>query len=154
MGTVAAVAFAAVLYKIVRSPAVSAMLTSIIHSALHAILDRDDGMVTAELAVCLPVLVLLLAVALGAVSVASTRIRVADLAPRSRATSGTWRALRVSLLRSDARDGPAIHIVIARSIDEVTATASAKVGMLGSSLSAVTVTATSVAALEPADSPP
>jgi len=37
VGTVAAVAFAAVLYKIVRSPAVSAMLTSIIHSALHAI---------------------------------------------------------------------------------------------------------------------
>lgn len=37
VGTVAAVAFAAVLYKIVRSPAVSAMLTSIIRSALHAI---------------------------------------------------------------------------------------------------------------------
>jgi hypothetical protein len=37
VGTVAAVAFAAVLYKIVRSPAVSSMLTSIIHSALHAI---------------------------------------------------------------------------------------------------------------------
>lgn len=37
VGTVAAVAFAAVLYKIVRSPAVSAMLTSIIHSALHGI---------------------------------------------------------------------------------------------------------------------
>ena len=37
VGTVAAVAFAAVLYKIVRSPAVSSMLTSIIDSALHAI---------------------------------------------------------------------------------------------------------------------
>jgi hypothetical protein len=37
VGTVAAVAFAAVLYKIVRSPAVSSALTSIITSALHAI---------------------------------------------------------------------------------------------------------------------
>jgi hypothetical protein len=37
VGTVAAVAFAVVLYKIVRSPAVSAALTSIINKALHAI---------------------------------------------------------------------------------------------------------------------
>ncbi|MDT4920889.1 MAG: hypothetical protein QOI15_1791 [Pseudonocardiales bacterium] len=37
VGTVAAVAFAAVLYKIVRSDAVSAALTSIVTSALHAI---------------------------------------------------------------------------------------------------------------------
>jgi Protein of unknown function (DUF4244) len=37
VGTVAAVAFAVVLYKIVRSPAVSSALTSIIQSALHAI---------------------------------------------------------------------------------------------------------------------
>jgi hypothetical protein len=37
VGTVAAVAFAVVLYKIVRSPAVSSALTSIIRSALHAI---------------------------------------------------------------------------------------------------------------------
>jgi hypothetical protein len=37
VGTVAAVGFAVVLYKIVRSPAVSSALTSIINSALHAI---------------------------------------------------------------------------------------------------------------------
>jgi len=37
VGTVAAVAFAVVLYKIVRSAAVSSALTSIITSALHAI---------------------------------------------------------------------------------------------------------------------
>lgn len=37
VGTVAAVAFAMVLYKIVRSDAVSSALTSIIDSALHAI---------------------------------------------------------------------------------------------------------------------
>jgi Protein of unknown function (DUF4244) len=37
VGTVAAVAFAVVLYRIVRSSAVSSALTSIIKSALHAI---------------------------------------------------------------------------------------------------------------------
>ena len=37
VGTVAAVAFAVVLYKIVRSDAVSSALSSIIQSALHAI---------------------------------------------------------------------------------------------------------------------
>lgn len=37
VGTVAAVAFAAVLYKIVRSGAVQSALSSIIQSALHAI---------------------------------------------------------------------------------------------------------------------
>jgi hypothetical protein len=37
VGTVAAVAFAAVLYKVVRSPAVSSALSSIVQSALHAI---------------------------------------------------------------------------------------------------------------------
>jgi hypothetical protein len=37
VGTVAAVAFAAVLYKVVRSPAVSDALSSIVTSALHAL---------------------------------------------------------------------------------------------------------------------
>jgi hypothetical protein len=37
VGTVAAVAFAVVLYKVVRSPAVASALTSIVQSALHAI---------------------------------------------------------------------------------------------------------------------
>ncbi len=37
VGTVAAVGFAVVLYKIVRSPAVSSALSSIVKSALHAI---------------------------------------------------------------------------------------------------------------------
>jgi hypothetical protein len=37
VGTVAAVAFAVVLYKIVRSPAVSSALSSIVQQALHAI---------------------------------------------------------------------------------------------------------------------
>ncbi len=35
VGTIAAVAFAAVLYKVVRSPQVEAALSSILQSALH-----------------------------------------------------------------------------------------------------------------------
>lgn len=37
VGTVAAVAFAVVLYRVVRSPAVSSTLASIVQSALHAV---------------------------------------------------------------------------------------------------------------------
>lgn len=37
VGTIAAVAFAVVLYKIVRSDAVSSTLSSIVRSALHAL---------------------------------------------------------------------------------------------------------------------
>lgn len=37
VGTVAAVGFAVVLYKVVRSPAVSAALSAMVQSALHAI---------------------------------------------------------------------------------------------------------------------
>jgi hypothetical protein len=37
VGTIAAVAFAAVLYKIVRSSAVQSALSAIIQSALHAV---------------------------------------------------------------------------------------------------------------------
>lgn len=37
VGTVAAVGFAVVLYKVVRSPAVSSALTAIVRSALNAI---------------------------------------------------------------------------------------------------------------------
>jgi len=37
VGTVAAVAFAVVLYRIVRSPAVASTLSSILQTALHAL---------------------------------------------------------------------------------------------------------------------
>ena len=85
-------------------------------------------MVTAELAVCLPVLVLLLAVALGAVSVASARIRVADVAREAARLAARGDSAGVGGL--EAREAPAIHIGIARFSNQVTATASAKVGML------------------------
>jgi Flp pilus assembly protein TadG len=109
--------------------------------------DRDDGMVTAELAVCLPVLVLLLAVALGAVSVASARIQVADVAREAARLAARSDTAGVAAL--EGREVPRIHIAITRTTTQVTAVATAEVGVLGNALPAVTVTATSVAALEP-----
>ena len=71
VGTVAAVAFAALLLAIVRSGPVKSALTEIIVSrARHGVVTRGAhpgaGAATAELAVALPSLVLVLALALGA----------------------------------------------------------------------------------------
>jgi Flp pilus assembly protein TadG len=108
-------------------------------------------MVTAELAVCLPVLVLLLAVALGTVSVASARIRVADAAREAARLAARGDDSGVARLIRD--DAPGIKIAISRSGTEVSATATSHAGLLGSALPAVAVTATSVAALEPVGPP-
>lgn len=102
---------------------------------------------TAELAVCLPVLVLLLAVALGAVSVASTRIRVADVAREAARLAARSDDAGVGALVS--REAPAVRIAISRSADQVTATATATARIVGAALPSATVTATSIAALEP-----
>src|SRR3954470_20406070 len=99
--------------------------------------DRDSGMVTAELAMCLPVLVLLLTVALGTVSVASARIRVADVAREAARLAARGDDAGVASLES--RIAPAIHVVLRRSATQVSATATAKVGMFGSNLLPVTV---------------
>jgi hypothetical protein len=109
--------------------------------------NRDDGMVTAELAVCLPVLVLLLAVALGAVSVASARIRVADVAREAARLAARSDDAGVGALV--AREAPSVRITVRRSADEVTAVATAKPRLVGGTLPSITVTATAVAALEP-----
>jgi Flp pilus assembly protein TadG len=111
----------------------------------------DRGMVTAELAACLPVLVLLLAVAVSAVSVASMRVRVQDAAreaARAAARGDDSAALR---LARAAAPGASVHL--ARSGGDVTATASVPAHLLVPFLPAVTVTARAVAAVEPAHDP-
>jgi len=85
-------------------------------------------MVTAELAVCLPVLVLLLAVALGTVSVASARVRVADVAREAARLAARGDDAGVAHLEADV--APGIHVGLRRSITDVTATATAKVTIL------------------------
>jgi hypothetical protein len=104
----------------------------------------DAGMVTAELAVCLPVLVLLLSVALGAVSVGAAKIRVVDAARE---------AARVAARGGDPDAVDGVHLSISRSSTQVTVVASSTARLIGNALAPVEVTATAVAALEPSGVP-
>jgi len=108
-------------------------------------------MVTAELAVCLPVLVLLLAAALSTISVASSRIRVADVAREAARLAARGDDAGVARLQAEVAP---IHITVRRSAGEVTATAKVHVGLWGSALPAVIgVESSAVAALEPTGVP-
>ena len=107
----------------------------------------DRGMVTAELAACLPVLMLVLAVALGAVSVVAARVRVQDAAREAaraaaRGAAGTGRGLA-------ARAAPGASVSISTAGDDVTAVVSVRVHPFGGWLPAMTVTERAVAAREP-----
>jgi Flp pilus assembly protein TadG len=104
-------------------------------------------MVTAELAVCLPVLVLILAAALSAVQVTSNRIRVQDAAREAaRALARGDRAHAQSLARADA---PGVEIASSTEGEDVVVTARLRVHLLANWLPAVTVSGRAVAALEP-----
>lgn len=110
--------------------------------------SRDDGgMVTAELAACLPVLVLLLAVALSAVSVASLRVRTEDAAREAARAAARGDAAAAARLAGAAVSG--VQLRLTQSATEVTATASARAQLLVPFLPAVIVTETAVAAREP-----
>lgn len=109
-------------------------------------------MVTAELAACLPVLVLLLAVALSAVSVASLRVRAQDAAreaARAASRGDTDAAARLA----DAA-APGAQLLLSRSATDVTATASARAHLLVPFLPAVTLTEQATAAREPSSGEP
>ncbi len=104
-------------------------------------------MVTAELAACLPVLVLVLAVALTAVSVVAARVRLQDAAREAaraaaRGDSATGRALA-------ARAAPGAGVVITRHGAEVVAVARTVVHPLGGWLPSITLREQAVAAAEP-----
>jgi len=103
-------------------------------------------MVTAELAVCLPTLVLVLAIALSAVTVAGARVRVQDAAREAaraaaRGDPGTADVLAERAMRS-------VRISTATSEGLVTVTATATVHLLASWLPAVTLVEHATAALE------
>jgi Flp pilus assembly protein TadG len=112
----------------------------------------DGGTVTAELATCLPVLVLLLAVVLSAVSVAGVRVRAQDAAreaARAAARGDTAAALRLA-----RQYAPGAVITISASPDEVTVVARVPARLLAQWLPSVTVTERAVAAVEPASGEP
>ena len=104
-------------------------------------------MVTAELAACLPVLVLLLAVAVSAVTAANARVRAQDAAREAARAAARGDQAAARSLAAQAAPGVSVQITVAG--DEVVAVASLRMDLLASWLPAVTVTETAVAALEP-----
>jgi TadE-like protein len=104
-------------------------------------------MVTAELAACLPVLVLLLAVALSAVSVASVRVRAQDAAREAARAAARGDSASATRLASDAAPGARVQVSV--SGRDVIAVASVHAHLLVPFLPAVTVTERAVAAREP-----
>lgn len=107
----------------------------------------DRGMVTAELAACLPVLVLVLAVALTAVSVAGARVRAQDAAreaARAAARGDPGAARRLA-----AETAPGYQLSIARTGSDVVAVVRARVRALGHVLPAFSISERAVAAVEP-----
>lgn len=107
----------------------------------------DGGTVTAELATCLPVLVLLLAVVLSAVSVGGARVRAQDAAREAARAAARGDDAAARRLAQEYAPGAAISI--AKSADQVTVVARMKVHLLASWLPSVTVTERAVAATEP-----
>ena len=112
----------------------------------------DRGMVTAELAACLPVLVLILGVAISAVDVVAERVRLADAAREAaravaRGDPGTGRRLAVG-------EAPGARLAVSTGAGVVTAVVTKEVHPLGGWLPSITVTERCVAALEPSAAPP
>jgi Flp pilus assembly protein TadG len=108
---------------------------------------RDGGMVTAELAACLPVLVLILGVAISAVAVVAERVRLQDAAREAARAAG--RGDQAIGRRLAEQAAPGARVTISGSATTVVAVASARVHPLGGWVPAITVTERCVAAVEP-----
>lgn len=113
---------------------------------------NDQGTVTAELAACLPVLVLVLAVALTAVGAASTRVRLQDAAREAARLAA--RGDEPGAKKVAARIAPGSRLQLRISDGDVLATVDATVHPLTDALPGIPVAETAVAALEPAGSSP
>lgn len=112
--------------------------------------SRDAGMVTAETAAVLPVVVLLTTMAVGAIGLASARIRVTDAAHvAALALARGDRGTADRLVRSS---GPAAALTVRSSTPgqlHVTVTRVVRIGPLPG----IPVTATAVAPVEPTSAP-
>jgi len=105
-------------------------------------------MVTAELAVCLPVLVLVLGVAISAVSVVAERVRLQDAAREAARAAGRGDQVVARRLAEEA--APGVRLTFSGGGGStVVAVARARVRPLGGWLPAITVTEQCVAAVEP-----
>lgn len=112
----------------------------------------DTGTATAELAACLPVLVLVLAVALTAVGAAGTRVRLQDAAREAARLAA--RGDDPSAQQVAARIAPGARLQLRVRGGEVVATLRATVHPLTDLLPGLTVTETAVAAVEPTGASP
>jgi Flp pilus assembly protein TadG len=110
--------------------------------------SRDGGMATAELAACLPVLMILVLAGLAAVSVADQRIRVHDAATAiARAQARGDPATAQRLFTQLAPSGSTFTV---RTGDgEITATVHVTVRPFGHRFGSYDLTEQSVAAIEP-----
>jgi hypothetical protein len=112
----------------------------------------DRGMVTAEMAACLPVLVLVLGVALTAVTVVGARVRLQDAAREAaRAVARGDPAVGSGLAKAAA---PGASVTVRRGRTDVVAAASERVHPLGAWLPGISITERSVAAVEPKGASP
>jgi Flp pilus assembly protein TadG len=106
----------------------------------------DAGMATAELAVALPVLMLLVLTAVYAVQVAGTRVRCLDAAREVARAAARSDPAALGLARA-VLPGSSVHV--RRSSAAVTATVTIRLRPLGSGLPAVTVSEQITARTEP-----
>jgi Flp pilus assembly protein TadG len=110
---------------------------------------RDGGMATAELAVALPVLVLVVAAAMTAVSVLLAQLRCVDAAREGARAAA--RGEPIEVVRSvTGRAAPAGAVVeVTTTGDEVSVQVSARAGVVGGRLPTFQVGDTAVALREP-----
>ena len=108
---------------------------------------RDSGAVTAELAACLPVLVLVVAVALSAVTVAGDRVRAQDAARE--AARATVRGDTIAAQRLVTSAAPGAFLSLSHDGDVTIATVRLVVHPLASWLPSVTVQERAAALVEP-----
>ena len=111
----------------------------------------DDGLVTAELAVCLPVLVAVLAMCLAVVSVVAERVRVQDAATEAARAVARGDPSAAARLVSQLAPGATLTVSRAGSLD--VAVVRIDVRPLGGSVGSYTVTGRGVAPDESTSSP-
>jgi len=109
-------------------------------------------MVTAELAACLPVLVLVLGVAVSAIGVVAERVRLQDAAREAARAAG--RGDPGIGLRLAHEAAPGARVSVSTGGGTVQAVATGTVHPLGDWLPAITVSERSVAAVEPTGASP
>jgi Flp pilus assembly protein TadG len=112
-------------------------------------LRREDGMVTAETAVVLPVLLLVLAGAVAAVTLVGAQLRCVDAAREGAraAARGETTAVVAALVSRSAPDGATTTVSVGER--DVRVTVSARIAALGPVPLRLTVSAEAVAAQEP-----